>query len=176
MPGSGEATYKGFFEQGIGFYGKGDGTVGNMYLKGDAELTANFGTGWIGQWSTFTDKHKKAFTVRPPLRTGSAPYRFVEFDYAPATAVVECGDEPSEDMSSRMTLQRTAPHGYRMFDITKGADASWMSIRIRSLAIGQSEANLAVARLFGAVVVLSATSLALFGLTALAERRVVTWR
>jgi putative hydroxymethylpyrimidine transport system permease protein len=37
-------------------------------------------------------------------------------------------------------------------------------------------ANLEIARLFGAVVVLSAMSLVLFALTALAERRVVTWR
>jgi putative hydroxymethylpyrimidine transport system permease protein len=37
-------------------------------------------------------------------------------------------------------------------------------------------AQLEIARLFGAVVLLSAIGLALFGLTALAERRVVTWR
>ncbi len=37
-------------------------------------------------------------------------------------------------------------------------------------------AQLEIARLFGAVALLSATSLVLFGLTALAERRVVTWR
>jgi ABC-type nitrate/sulfonate/bicarbonate transport system permease component len=40
----------------------------------------------------------------------------------------------------------------------------------------QDNAQLEIARLFGAVFVLSAIGLALFGLTALAERRVVTWR
>jgi ABC-type nitrate/sulfonate/bicarbonate transport system permease component len=40
----------------------------------------------------------------------------------------------------------------------------------------QDNAQLEIARLFGAVFVLSAIGLILFGLTALAERRVVTWR
>ena len=40
----------------------------------------------------------------------------------------------------------------------------------------QDNAQLEIARLFGAVAVLSAIGLVLFGLVALAERRVVTWR
>jgi putative hydroxymethylpyrimidine transport system permease protein len=40
----------------------------------------------------------------------------------------------------------------------------------------QDNAQLETARLFAAVAILSAIGLALFGLTALAERRVVTWR
>ncbi len=40
----------------------------------------------------------------------------------------------------------------------------------------QDNAQLQTARLFAAVVVLSAMAIALFGLIALAERRVVTWR
>lgn len=47
MPGSGEATYKGFFEQGIGVYAKDDGSVGTMFLNGEAEIKANFGTGAV---------------------------------------------------------------------------------------------------------------------------------
>lgn len=46
MPGSGEATYKGFFEQGIGVYNK-DGVATAMGLQGDAELKVNFGTGSV---------------------------------------------------------------------------------------------------------------------------------
>jgi putative hydroxymethylpyrimidine transport system permease protein len=42
--------------------------------------------------------------------------------------------------------------------------------------IVQDNAQLEVARLFASVVVLAAIGIALFGLTALAERRVVTWR
>jgi ABC-type nitrate/sulfonate/bicarbonate transport system permease component len=40
----------------------------------------------------------------------------------------------------------------------------------------QDNAQLETARLFAAVVVLSAMAIALFGLIALAERRIVTWR
>jgi ABC-type nitrate/sulfonate/bicarbonate transport system permease component len=40
----------------------------------------------------------------------------------------------------------------------------------------QDSAQLQTARQFAAVVVLSAIALALFGLIALAERRIVTWR
>ena len=40
----------------------------------------------------------------------------------------------------------------------------------------QDNAQLETARLFAAVVVLSAIAIALFGLLALAERRIVTWR
>ena len=40
----------------------------------------------------------------------------------------------------------------------------------------QDNAQLEIARLFAAVVVLSAMAIALFGLLALAERRIVTWR
>ena len=47
MPGSGEAVYKGFYENGIGVYSRGDGTVSSMYLSGGAELKANFGTGTV---------------------------------------------------------------------------------------------------------------------------------
>ena len=47
MPGSGTATYKGFHEGGIGLYTKGDGTVGQMYLRGKAELAADFGAGKV---------------------------------------------------------------------------------------------------------------------------------
>ena len=47
MPGSGQATYKGFFEQGIGVYAKADGSTGTMFLNGDAELRANFGSGAV---------------------------------------------------------------------------------------------------------------------------------
>src|SRR5690606_30769746 len=47
MPGSGTATYKGFHEGGIGVYTKGDGTTGQMYLRGKAELAADFGAGKV---------------------------------------------------------------------------------------------------------------------------------
>jgi hypothetical protein len=47
MPGSGTATYKGFHEGGIGVYTKGDGTTGQMYLSGRAELAADFGAGKV---------------------------------------------------------------------------------------------------------------------------------
>ena len=40
----------------------------------------------------------------------------------------------------------------------------------------QDNAQLQTARLFAAVVVLAAIAIALFGLLALAERRIVTWR
>ncbi len=40
----------------------------------------------------------------------------------------------------------------------------------------QDNAQLETARVFAAVVILSVMALSLFGLTALAERRVVTWR
>jgi ABC-type nitrate/sulfonate/bicarbonate transport system permease component len=40
----------------------------------------------------------------------------------------------------------------------------------------QDNAQLETARLFASVVVLSAIAIALFGLLALAERRIVTWR
>jgi hypothetical protein len=46
MPGSGQATYKGFYEQGIGVYAQG-GVARTMFLNGDAELKADFGTGTV---------------------------------------------------------------------------------------------------------------------------------
>jgi len=100
-------------------------------------ITYNFGTGWICQWENFTDKHGKAFTVLPPLRIGAKPYRYVEFDYAPAPAVMTGGDELKFAGGSIMTLTNDPPAGYQMFDIIRGPDAWWMSVKVRSLTIGQ---------------------------------------
>ena len=42
--------------------------------------------------------------------------------------------------------------------------------------IREDNANLETARMFAAAAILAAIALALFGLLALAERRIVTWR
>jgi hypothetical protein len=103
----------------------------------DQLTTYNFGTGWISQWENFTDKFGKTFTVLPPLRTGAKPYRYVEFDYAPAAAVMTGEGELKVAGGSILTLMNDPPPGYQMFDITRGSDAWWMSVKVRSLTIGQ---------------------------------------
>lgn len=47
MPGSGTATYKGFYEQGVGAFQAAGGPVRQLYLKGDGELMADFGAGTV---------------------------------------------------------------------------------------------------------------------------------
>ncbi len=107
----------------------------------DQLTTYNFGTGWISQWEKFTDKVGKAFTALPPLRTGAKPYRYVEFDYAPAVAVITSENELKVAKGSTMTLMNDPPAGYQMFDITRGSDAWWMSVKVRSLTIGQKRTD-----------------------------------
>jgi hypothetical protein len=46
MPGSGTATYKGFYEQGIGVYSNANG-VRQLWLRGDAQLVADFNAGTV---------------------------------------------------------------------------------------------------------------------------------
>jgi hypothetical protein len=36
-----------------------------------------------------------------------------------------------------MTLQNTPPSAYQMFEITKGPEAWWMSVKVKSLTIGE---------------------------------------
>jgi hypothetical protein len=103
--------------------------------------TANFGTGWISRWTTFTDDSQKKFTVRPPLRTGANPYRYLEFDYAAAATVLSCGDAPMVAPGSKLTLTNTAPAEYQMFEIAKGPNDWWMSIQVRSLTIGGTKVD-----------------------------------
>jgi hypothetical protein len=47
MPGSGTATYKGFYEQGVGAFAASDGTVRNLFISGEASLTADFAAGTV---------------------------------------------------------------------------------------------------------------------------------
>ena len=47
MPGSGTATYRGFYEHGIGVYEAGDGSIKQFFMSGDANLTANFAAGTV---------------------------------------------------------------------------------------------------------------------------------
>ncbi len=103
----------------------------------DQRITYNFGTGWISQWESFTDKFGKTFSVLPPLRTGAKPYRYVEFDYAPAAAVITGEGELKIARGSILALMNDPPPKYQMFDITRGPDAWWMSVKVRSLTIGQ---------------------------------------
>jgi hypothetical protein len=103
--------------------------------------TRNFGAGWISQWESFTDDDNKTFTVLPPLRTGASPYRYVEFDYAPAPAVLTSADQPKVVPGSMMTLRNTPPSGYQMFEITRGPDAWWMAIKVQSLTIGDKKTD-----------------------------------
>jgi hypothetical protein len=106
------------------------------------ENTANFGAGWINRWRTFTDDYGQPFTVKPPLRTGASPYRYVEFDYAPAATVLTSADQPKVAGGSTMTLLRdTAPPAYQMFEINKGQDDWWMSVKVKSLTIAGSKTS-----------------------------------
>jgi hypothetical protein len=103
----------------------------------DNRYTANFGTGWIDQWSTFTDDGNKKFVVKPPLRANDNPYRYIELDYMPDPTAIESSDDPKIADSSWMNIQNTPPTGYeRMYQITRGTDALWMSLQVRSLTIG----------------------------------------
>lgn len=47
MPGSGTATYSGFYEHGLGAFVRDDNTLQQFYMRGDAELAANFATGKV---------------------------------------------------------------------------------------------------------------------------------
>jgi hypothetical protein len=100
--------------------------------------TAIFGAGWISRWRIVTDDQGTAtFTVRPPLRIGTSPYRYVEFDYAPEA--LENGGEPRLAAGSTMTLRKAPPpdfQAYQMFEITRDDDVWWMSLKVKSVTIG----------------------------------------
>lgn len=96
MPGSGEATYKGFYEQGIGVYAKGDGTTGTMFLKGDAEIKANFGTGAVtggvkGDLKGFDSVSNTTVNLNDSIKGMAIDAKITGSEYAGTAKLVDAG-------------------------------------------------------------------------------------
>lgn len=101
MPGSGTATYKGFYEQGIGVYAKADGSTAQMFMQGDAALTADFGAGTVkggvsnGELKGEYDEATKSNPVLNPSITGIAIDATISgADYAGTAALVDSTGAP----------------------------------------------------------------------------------
>lgn len=94
MPGSGEATYKGFFEQGIGVYTRADGSTGSMYLSGDAELKANFGTATVtggvkGDLKSYDDKTGTTVNLNDSIKGMAVDAKIKGTEYAGSARLVD---------------------------------------------------------------------------------------
>jgi hypothetical protein len=94
----------------------------------NGELTANFGAGCISPWIV-----QSGITLQAPLSYNPS-YPFVEFNYAPAGQVLTAGTDPNIAEGSSLTLYKSMPPGYQMFEIVP--NLMWMSLIPRSLSIG----------------------------------------
>jgi hypothetical protein len=94
----------------------------------DGKLTANFGVGRISPWIA-----DAGVTIQSPLSYNAA-YPYAEFNYAPAGLMFAAGSNPLVAGFSSLTLYKTMPAGYQMFDILK--DLRWMSLTPQGLSIG----------------------------------------
>jgi hypothetical protein len=92
------------------------------------QLTANFGVGRVDPWRAADGSGLQA-----ALSYDNA-YPYAEFAYAPAGQILAGGDSPNIAEGSLLTLYKTMPPGYLMFDIIKSLE--WMSLRPQSLSIG----------------------------------------
>jgi len=92
------------------------------------EHTANFGAGRISPWIP-----SAGVMIQAPLAYNPA-YHYAQFNYAPARKIFAAGSEPLIAEGSSLTLFKTMPQGYKMFDIVK--NRMWMSLIPRSLSIG----------------------------------------
>ncbi len=92
------------------------------------ERTANFGAGCITPWGRVGD-----ITLQSPLSFDPV-YRYAEFNYVPASQIFTATNQAYLARGSLLTLYRTMPPGYRMFDIIR--NLAWMSLIPHSLSIG----------------------------------------
>ncbi|WMT77673.1 hypothetical protein [Bradyrhizobium sp. Ash2021] len=92
------------------------------------QRTANFGAGCISPWG-----REGNVTIQSPLSFDPA-YPFAEFNYVSASRIFSATSQVNLAQGSSLTLYRTTPTGYQMFNIIK--NLMWMSLIPRSLSIG----------------------------------------
>jgi hypothetical protein len=90
--------------------------------------TANFGAGRLSPWIK-----ENGVPIQAPLAYNAA-YPYAVFKYAPAEETLTAESDPSTSAGSSLTLLKSMPAGYKMFDIMKNLE--WMSLIPRSLSIG----------------------------------------
>ncbi len=98
----------------------------------NGELTKNFGTGCLAPRKTEAPDGQSPLAMSPD-------YPYAEFNYAPAVQIFEPGAGPIIVGNSFLTLYKTIPDGYQMFDILK--NQLWMSLRPKSLTIAGKETS-----------------------------------
>src|ERR1700730_1175553 len=98
------------------------------------QRTANFGAGCLTPWWA------SSFNVVPGIGAMMAPlaynvsYPFAEIKFAAAAQLLTAASTPKVAAGSSLTLNKTRPSGYRLFNIVSGTP--WMSLRPRGLSIG----------------------------------------
>jgi hypothetical protein len=97
----------------------------------DGKRTKNFGAGWISPWP-----QAGGVTIQAPL-SYNTDYPCAEFNYAPASTIFQAGATPAVAAESSLTLYRSPPSGYQMFEIIR--NLYWMSLRPLSLSIGATK-------------------------------------
>ena len=99
-------------------------------LNDQGKPTANFGIGCVVPWS-IGDKNG----LQSPL-SYDPDYTCVQVDYAPVDQVFSASNMPHVAPGSRLILSQNQPEYPALFDILP--DTIWMSLRPKSLSIGNS--------------------------------------
>ncbi|HEY2068117.1 MAG TPA: hypothetical protein VGG48_01070 [Rhizomicrobium sp.] len=90
--------------------------------------TANFGTGCLAPKAM-------AGTLQSVLAF-EPTFTCAEFNYAPAQQVLGTSNDPKVSPGSLLTLHKTVPPGYQVFDIVVDPNVQWTSLRVMALSIG----------------------------------------